>query len=235
MKLNLENLTAPEHGAQRRLLILAATWLSLIGLVQWYARSRSLGIADTLEQLALLMAMSWYGPLLFLLAAALSPLVLVPAALLGLVAGAVFGPVTGLLYTLAGCNLSALICYGVGSSLGQPARERLLGGSSLIGRYCSWLHRNSFLAVLLLRLGFLPYDLVSYTAGALHIGWLRFLLANTLGCLPGAVVLVAFGASFQHLQLPTRFAPGWLAAVAILMAALSFGIAWFLRKRGCES
>ncbi len=235
MKLNLENLTTPKYGTQRRLFVLAATWLGLIGLVQWYARSHGLSIPETLEQLALLIAMSWYGPLLFLLAAALSPLVLMPAALLGLVAGAVFGPLAGLGYTLAGCNLSALLCYGVGSSLGQPARERLLGGSSIIGRYCSWLHRNSFLAILLLRLGFLPYDLVSYTAGALHIGWARFLLANTLGCLPGALVLVAFGASFQRLQLPAQFTSGWLPAVAIVMAVLSIGIAWFLRKREFDS
>lgn len=230
-----ENLTGPKHAARRRLLILAATWLGLIGLVQWYARSHGLSISAALEQLAMLIAMNWYGPLLFLLAAALSPLVLMPAALLGLVGGAVFGPVAGLFYTLAGCNLSALLCYGVGSSLGQPARERLLGGSSLIGRYCGWLQRNSFLAILLLRLGFLPYDLVSYTAGALHIGWVRFLLANTLGCLPGAVVLVVFGASFQRLQLPAQFASGWLLAVAVLMAALSVAMAWFLRKREFDS
>lgn len=235
MKLDFEHLTTPKYGAQRRLLILGGTWLALIGLVQWYARSYGLSLSETLAQLATLIAMSWYGPLLFLLAAALSPVVLVPAALLGLVGGAVFGPVAGLIYTLTGCNLSALLCYGVGSSLGQPARERLLGGSSMIGRYCSWLHRNSFLAILLLRLGFLPYDLVSYTAGALHIGWLRFLLANTLGCLPGAVVVVVLGSSFQHMQLPAQFSSGRLIGVAVLMAALSVGIAWFLRKREFHS
>lgn len=218
-------------GRRRHLVLLGVSWLALLLFLQWYARSYGLSIPATLEQLALLIASAWYGPLLFLLAAALSPLVLVPAALLGLVGGAVFGPVLGLVYTLAGCNLSASLCYAVGSSLGQHARERLLAQSGILARYCQWLHRNSFLAVIVMRLGFLPYDLVSYTVGALHIGWLRFIVANTLGCLPGAVVLVVLGASFQRFQMPTGIVQPWMIVVAVLLAAASLLVAVGLRRK----
>ncbi len=56
---------------------------------------------------------------------------------------------------------------------------------------------NSFETVLIMRLLFLPYDLVNYASGILRLRWLPFLLATALGSLPGTVSFVLLGASID--------------------------------------
>jgi uncharacterized membrane protein YdjX (TVP38/TMEM64 family) len=150
-------------------------------------------------QLRQALSSSPLGPVLFLLVAALSPLILFPAALLGVVAGHAFGFWFGLLLTLVGCNLSASVAYGIGRQLRpQPANQSLPQGR--VARWMKWMQQRGFVAVLVLRITCAPYDAVSYLAGTLRIGWVRFLVANTLGCLPGALALVGLGVGFDLLR-----------------------------------
>ncbi|MEM7531986.1 MAG: VTT domain-containing protein [Chloroflexota bacterium] len=66
-----------------------------------------------------------YGPALFISAYAVRPLILFPASLLTIAAGLLFGPVGGILYTVIGGNISALVAYSIGRRLRQA-------GSSVI-------------------------------------------------------------------------------------------------------
>lgn len=75
---------------------------------------------------------------------------------------------------------------------------------------------NPFESVLMMRLLYLPEDFVSYLAGFLQLNWKPFLLANTLGGIPGTFSFVWFGASIvgnpltgtPTLNLPTLAASG---------------------------
>jgi uncharacterized membrane protein YdjX (TVP38/TMEM64 family) len=180
-------------GRYVRPLIIAGVWVLLLALIQFVAWRNGMTAGEMQHQLVVFGQSSMYAPLIFFAAAAISPLVLFPAALLGLAAGMVFGPVWGLMYTLIGCNVSATVAYSIGrfsrSGSGSP-RE-----SGILSRYGDWMRRNSFTAILMMRLTFLPYDPVSYLTGALHINWFRFMIANTFGCLPGALALTLVGAS----------------------------------------
>lgn len=213
-------------GPPRALLVLAC-WALLIGALQLYAWHEMLTAGELFQRLVTACRMEVTGPLLFVGITALSPLLLVPAALLGGVAGICFGPTLGVLYTLLGCNLSALLSY----SLGRLSRQEHGHLAQLCTHYGPRLQRRPLLAVIVLRLSFLPYDPVNYLVGLLHVRPWPFLLGNTLGSLPGVLVIVLAGSAVGGLGgAAAGLSPFALLGALILMAA-SAALALVLRRR----
>ncbi len=210
-----------------RLLVILGAWGLVVGALQLYAWREMLTPAEVVGQLVLACRSGPAGPLLFIGVAALSPLLLVPAALLGGLAGACFGPALGILYTLIGCNLSALLTYGLGR-LSRQEHGRL---ARLCARYGPRLQRRPLLSVIVLRLSFLPYDPVNYLVGLLHVRLGPFLLGNTLGSLPGVVAIVLAGSAVGSIGAGAALLnPAMLLAALGLMAA-SAALAAVLRQR----
>jgi uncharacterized membrane protein YdjX (TVP38/TMEM64 family) len=208
-----------------RLLLVLGTWALLVGAIQLYAWQAALSPVEAVQGLVATCRTSVVGPLLFLGMAALSPLLLVPAALLGGMAGICFGPALGIVYTLVGCNLSALLTY----SLGRLSRQEHGHLARLCAHYGPRLQRSPLIGVLVLRLSFLPYDPVNYLVGLLHVRPGPFLIGNTLGSLPGVVAIVLAGSALSGMGagLP---APGLLVGGTALLL-LSVVVAVVLRKR----
>jgi len=206
-------------------------WLLLIGGYQWYAWRNELGPLEALQQLVSLLATSPWGPLLFIAIYALRPLVLFSATVLTVGAGFVFGPVLGLIYTLVGSNISALVAYSVGRFFGQGMLNSNTQ-TSLVQRYTEQLRTNSFVTVLTMRFLFLPYDLVNYLAGFLRIDWRAFLLATILGSIPGTVAFVLAGASIEG-----DFSGGlpsvnpWVFVASAVIFVTSLLISRYLKRR----
>jgi uncharacterized membrane protein YdjX (TVP38/TMEM64 family) len=217
-------ITSPRRG----LLVLGA-WALLFAAVQLYAWYEMLTSRELLEQLLAFCALNPLGPLLFIGVAALSPLLLVPAALLGSIAGICFGPLLGVIYTLIGCNLSALLTYSLGRASGR-AEGRI---ARLCARYGLRLRERPLLSVVLLRLSFLPYDPVNYLIGILRVRLWPFLLGNTLGSLPGVVVIVLAGSAVGGLGLsmPQLSPLALLGALGLLVAILVVAAALRHRRR----
>lgn len=210
-----------------RLLFVLGAWGLVVGALQLYAWREMLSPAEVVGQLVLACRSGPAGPLLFIGVAAFSPLLLVPAALLGGLAGACFGPVLGVLYTLIGCNLSALLTYGLGR-LSRQEHGRL---ARLCARYGPRLQRRPLLSVIVLRLSFLPYDPVNYLVGLLHVRPGPFLLGNTLGSLPGVVAIVLAGNAVGSIRDGAAgLNPAILLSAVVLMAA-SAVLAVVLRRR----
>jgi uncharacterized membrane protein YdjX (TVP38/TMEM64 family) len=173
-------------------------WLALLGLYFWYTRQNNLTLADSVSSLADLLTNSFFGPLLYILIYAGRPLLFFPATILTLLGGFLFGPI-GILYTIVGSNASAMVTFGIGWFLGEDVlndEEK----SGVIQKYTRRMRENSFETVLIMRLIFLPYDLVNYVSGFLKINWKAFLLATAVGSVPGTVSFVLFGASFGTLD-----------------------------------
>lgn len=173
-------------------------WLALLGLYFWYTRQNNLTLADSVSSLADLLTNSFFGPLLYILIYAGRPLLFFPATILTLLGGFLFGPI-GILYTIVGSNASAMVTFGIGWFLGEDVlNEEEKSGA--IQKYTRRMRENSFETVLIMRLIFLPYDLVNYVSGFLKINWKAFLLATAVGSVPGTVSFVLFGASFGTLD-----------------------------------
>lgn len=218
-------------GGRGKALLVIVVWVLLIGGFQLYARQQQLSARELFESLIQVCRVSPAGPLMFLAAAALSPLLLVPAALLGGGAGVCFGPALGIAYTLVGCNISATVTYLVGrfSRRGMPETGKL---RRTIDRYGPRLRRNAFWGVMLLRLSFLPYDAINYLVGLLCVRWPVFIVANTLGSLPGVIAIVLAGASVQSASgfvLPAG--PLILISGAMLLFSAAVAAALWFRER----
>ena len=216
-------------GTPLRPLLVLGGWALLIGGVQLYAWQNMLNPLKLLQGLVLLCQGSPIGPLLFIGAAALSPLLLVPAALLGAVAGICFGPWLGVLYTIIGCNLSATLTYSLGRLSERGMRSDGMVGR-MLARYGPRLRKESFLSVIMLRLSFLPYDPINCLIGMARIGWLRFMAANTLGSLPGVIAIVLAGASVEGLDQGLPMFNPMVLLSAVLLLLLSLGGALALRR-----
>ena len=184
-----------------------------------------------MQQLIELLRAGWFGPLLFIAIYTVRPLVLFPATVLTLGAGLVFGPVLGIIYTIIGSNLSAMVAFVVGRFLG----EGLLDGErtkGIVQRYTDRLRNNSFETVLIMRFVFLPYDLVNYLCGVLQIDWKAFLLATAIGSIPGTIAIVLAGSSIQgdlSQGLPS-FDPR-VFGVSVVLLVISLAISRYAKRR----
>ncbi|HRQ42101.1 MAG TPA: TVP38/TMEM64 family protein [Chloroflexota bacterium] len=217
------------HGSK---LFAFVFWITVVAGYYWYARQNGLTLEDSVSRLADLLANSLYGPLLYMVLYAIRPLVFFPATVLTLLGGFLFGPV-GIIYTIIGSNASAMVAFGVGAYFGQGILEGK-GDAGVIQQYMERMRENSFETVLIMRLIFLPYDLVNYAAGFLKINWKAFLAATAIGSVPGTVSFVLLGASFGTLDelLAGEIQLNPVTAVAsILIIGISIALSRLIKKR----
>lgn len=166
---------------------------------------------------------SWWGWLLFLSLFILRPVFLVPATVLALLSGILFGLSGGLPIALAGAVISATVGYWIGR--GFPiATERI--SFTCIKVWHQALQDRPFDTSLVMHLAMLPFDAINYFCGMLRIKFPPFLLGVAVGAIPGAFNVVLLGASIDIEQvLEGTISPsvinGWylLAAVGIFVAS----------------
>lgn len=217
------------HGSK---LIALFFWVTVVAGCYWYARQNGLTLEDSVYRLADLLANSLYGPLLYMVLYAIRPLIFFPATVLTLLGGFLFGPV-GIIYTIIGSNASAMVAFGAGAYFGQGILEGKEEAGA-IQQYMERMRQNSFETVLIMRLIFLPYDLVNYAAGFLKINWKAFLAATAIGSVPGTVSFVLLGASFGTLAelLAGDIQLNPVTAVAsVLLIGVSIALSRLIKKR----
>ncbi|MBE2220996.1 MAG: TVP38/TMEM64 family protein [Anaerolineae bacterium] len=218
------------HGQK---LIALAFWLLLLGSYWYYVTANDLTLADSVENLAVLLTTSAFGPLLYIIIYWLRPLIFFPATVLTVLGGFLFGPI-GIIYTIIGANGSAMVAFAVGYFFGQGVLKDNEDSAGFIQKYTTRMRENSFETVLLMRLIFLPYDLVNYSAGFLRIKWLPFLLATAVGSLPGTISFVLLGASFgtldEMLAGELKVNPPVLVS-SIALIVVSIGFSRLLKRR----
>jgi uncharacterized membrane protein YdjX (TVP38/TMEM64 family) len=216
-------------SAPRRVVAVVVPWVGLVTGWIVYQRTSGLGPLATAQRLVDTASGNWWAMAAYTAVAVARPLVLFPATVLTVAAGILFGPVGGTVVAAASANGSALVAHQLGRMLRRP--PTVTEDPSRLGTWTQRLRDNGFEAVLLMRLVFLPYDLVSYACGMLHVGRRPFLAANALGTLPGTVAFVLVGASVTRLDQGVEgIEPTTLAASAGLVVA-SIVVARVVRRR----
>ena len=221
----------PEH--RKRLAVGAILVAAVIGWIL-YQRSTGLGTLGSLQELIDTARGAWWALPAFVALYAFRPPFLLPASLLTIAGGLLFGPVLGVTATVIGANASAMVGYWIARSFGI---EKLADtdDEGRINRWTERLRNESFVTVFLMRLAFLPYDLVHYAAGALKINPLSFLLATALGSLPGTVSFTLAGASIESLEDgPSGVDPVVLLASAGLFV-VSVSVSRLVKRRAPEA
>lgn len=211
-----------------RIAVVVVAWAALALSWVLYQRHTGLGTTATMQRLIDAAHGNWWAVVAFLMVSLLRPLVLFPATLVTVAAGMLFGPVLGVAVAAAGANASAMVSFQVGTTFTAAQRPDAV---SAVARWATRLRENTFEAVLLMRLLFLPYDLVNYGCGVLRVRVLPFITATALGSLPGTVAFVLAGASIDDLSegFGGIDGPTLIASVVLVVGGLI--VSRLLRRR----
>ncbi|RMG72653.1 MAG: TVP38/TMEM64 family protein [Chloroflexi bacterium] len=176
----------------------------------------------------------WYGPILYILIYFFRPVVFLPASLLAILAGNIWGMGLGFILGLSAGTLSAVLPYGFGrwfSSDGLAVFE----SKNWISHFINTIQKNPFQAVLTMRLLYLPYDTVSAVVGALRVSFTAFLLATAIGNILGTLSFVGIGAALEGDVLKGEISINPVIFVlSFVLLLISIGISRYL-KWGRES
>ena len=216
-------------------------WLSIFLLWRGYQTSNDLSTAEAGQRFIDAIDAAWWGIFAYIGVYLVRPLVLFPASVLTVMGGVLFGPWLGVAVVVVAANMSAMVAYGVGRLLGSvpEATATDVAGDdddddddrSFVARWSGRLREHSFETVFVMRLLFLPYDLVNYVCGALRITWTSFLLATALGSLPGTVSFVLLGASLERVDEGLDGINPWAIYAGVAIFVVSLVISRLLRKR----
>lgn len=144
-----------------------------------------------------------------------------PAEVIAIANGMVFGKLLGVALTWAGAMAGAVVAFGLARALGRPFVERLVPERHW-HRIDAWTARDSAGALLLARLvPVISFNLINYAAGLTGVPFGTFLWTTGLGILPVTVLCVVAGEAL--LQAPVWL---WLALAAVLGAGW-----WAVRRR----
>ena len=213
----------------------AGIWVAAIVSWQIHQSSNGLSTTETAQRFIDTVGGSWWGIFAYVLVYLARPIVLFPASILTIVGGILFGPVLGVLVVVLAANASAMVAYGVGRLLGHaPGTSDAVTGTeatSFVRRWSNRMRDSSFETVLIMRLLFLPYDLVNYVSGMLRLQWLPFLLATALGSLPGTVSFVLLGASIDRVDEGIGGIDPATLGVGLVIFVVSLALARLLRRR----
>lgn len=133
------------------------------------------------------------GPAAFVLGYILATVVFVPASLLTLAAGAMFGLAWGTLWVFIGATAGATVAFLVARYVARGALERRLAGSARFAAIDRAIGRNGLRIVTLLRLSpAVPFIVANYALGLTRVRLRDYLLASP-GMLPATLLYVYYG------------------------------------------
>lgn len=160
-----------------------------------------------------------FAPIIYILLFTFVPLTLFPDAVLAISAGLVFGIVPGAIYTMLGAVSGGTLAFLITRSLSHEMIEKKLKDHQKLS---TMIESRGFMIVLIMRLiPLIPFDVISYAAGATNIKYKDYLLATILGITPGVTILVAMGDGLASPEQPTLYVA--ICAMVLLLVAAKRG------------
>ncbi len=152
----------------------------------------------------------------FLLRVVAVVVTVVPNAPLDIVAGMLFGPFLGTVYSLLGSEAGAIVCFLLARGLGSEAINRLLHRDVSFSNRIA--QRHLAYIVLFARLEpVFSFALVSYGAGLTRMSLRAFALSTLVGMTPGTIILNYYGKSFFSGNILLQISLGLALIVLILI------------------
>jgi uncharacterized membrane protein YdjX (TVP38/TMEM64 family) len=210
---------APAAPAGRRSLAVAVATVGLAALVLVGLGAVVLAVADgrlDLSAAAIEAAIRDLGP--WAAAGSIGAMVLhsfvpLPAEVIAVANGMVFGPLLGIALTWAGAMAGAVVAFGLARRFGRPLVVRVVPARHW-HRIDGWTATESAGALLLARLvPVISFNLINYAAGLTGVRFGTFLWTTGLGILPVTILCVVAG---EVLIAAPVWA--WLAVAAVLAA-----------------
>lgn len=208
-------------------------WITVVCLALYLYLSKGFSITEAAEVLRdFIRQRGLWGPVLYVTVYSFRSLIFFPASILTILASILFGPWLGILFAMIGENISANISFVVGRYFAGDLLKYLGTKKQLVPRITCKIQDNGFLTVLIMRLTYLPFDLVGYSSGMCNIKHKDFALGTLIGTLPGLTAFVLLGRSVTDFRY-LFFATAILAISLTVSVSLkkSFRLQKLLEKR----
>ena len=193
-------LPGPRSGAILRIVLLAAIVLGL--LLAAHAFNVRQAFRDALAWIA---AAGPAGPLIFFGIYVTACVFMLPASILTLGAGALFGIVNGTLLVSLSSTIGATAAFLVGRYLARGMVTRRVAGNPTFAALDEAVAGEGWKIVGLTRLSpVFPFNLLNYAFGLTRVSLRDYVLASWIGMLPGTVLYVYLGSlagSLAELEL----------------------------------
>ena len=217
------------NGSRRRLWVAAGIILLLLALAaawRWTPLGEIVSLRNMVHWGAVLRSQPGHS-FLVIAGYVVAILAMVPIPVLILPTALVFGPLSGCIYSFAGCLAGAAATYAVGYAVGKDTVQRIARGKwKALERE---MQKSGIMAVAALRLlPVAPFTLINIVAGAFKIPLRDYLIGSFLGLAPGILVMNFFAHEFARAVREPGI--GTYATLAACIAAAVTGFIWIKRK-----
>jgi uncharacterized membrane protein YdjX (TVP38/TMEM64 family) len=115
-----------------------------------------------------------------------------PANVITITNGLVFGPLWGGLLSWTTMLIASSVCFVLSKILGKPFASRVVGKS--LEKAEGFFNEYGLQAVFLVRImPFVPFDAVSFGAGLVGVPYLKFIFATAVGIIPSVLIYSYIG------------------------------------------
>ena len=170
------------------------------------------------------------GGIVFIGIYIIATLAFLPAAILTLGAGIIFGVIWGSLYVFIGATLGAVAAFLVGRYLAQSWIKEKISSYKKFAIIDKAVSKQGLKIVLLVRLSPLfPFNLLNYAFGITSVSFQDYLIGS-VGMIPGTIMYVYFGYLAGDLALigthnqPVNLILNWVIKIIGLIATIAVTI-----------
>lgn len=184
-------MSAPADTARKRVPVARLlVGLLLVGVVIWLGRTAG----DQVPRFAAWVhELGVWGPVVFVVGYAVAVVAFVPASLLTLAAGAIFGLAAGTAYVFVAAIVGSCLAFLVARYGARSQVEKRLAGNTRFAAIDRAVGEQGRRIVFLLRLSpAFPFNLLNYALGLTSVRFVDYAVAG-LGMLPGTLLYVYSG------------------------------------------
>lgn len=195
----------------------------LLILVTLIVAARSLDLGQYLGELrGWIDGLGWLGPIAFVLIYAIAVVAAIPGSAMTVIAGAIFGSVTGVIVVSIAATLGAALSFLVARYVAREPIARRLSGTAAFRRLDDLTEHHGATIVALTRLvPIFPFNLLNYGFGLTRVRFWTYVFWSWLCMLPGTVLYVvgadAVSKAISRGELPWRLLAGVGVATAVVL------------------
>lgn len=200
--------------------LLAAALLAATALLTWYLSS----LISPGKIQAALEGLGIWAPLAYIGLFVVLPAFFFPVAVLALAGGLLFGLWKGAVYTFIGAVLNCSLMFWMSRNLGRKQIEELIQRKLSVqwqNRLARLGGRDGFLFLVILRLiPAVPYNLINYAFGLTGMPWGTYILASSIGIIPGTFAFINIGDKVLDVTSPDFWVAVGLLVLLLLVTTV---------------
>jgi len=207
------------------LLLIAAVVVIVVISAKMGAGDKLGTLQDWIESLGVL------GPLVFVVIYSVATVAALPGSALSIVAGAIFGPVLGVITVIFAATLGAALAFLVSRYFARSSIEKWLEGNEKFRKLDELTDRHGDIMVAITRLlPIFPFNLLNYGFGLTKVPFRTYVLWSFVCMLPGTILYVVGSAAVAEAVREGKV-PWTLVVVVVLILGIIVVLSRQARKK----